>query len=275
MRGHPLVVRGPLGEDGETREAPETMIRVLMIGGGEARFTRLEQAMRPAGYEATYVESGAEGLALARRGGFKLILLDMLLPDMQGTEVCRQLKRAQGTRDSSVIVVTELDTEIDRIVAFELGAVDYVTDPFSVRELLLRLRVALARMGGNDRRAQVSSSVLTLDLEARRAMVHEREVELSPRELDLLAALYARRGVVQSRTELRDAVWGDSAVSLRTVDASVKRLRHKLGQARIAIETVRGIGYRYRELETDSPSNDVEPSSLGAGACSSSRISPG
>lgn len=223
------------------------MISTLVIGGSDVVRRLLGQHLRPEGYNPTFAGSAREGLALAARGAFGLVVLDMLLPDLPGTEVVRQLKQAQHTREVPVVVVTTLDTEIDRIVAFELGAVDYVTEPFSIRELLLRLRVALTdKTAPGEARAPARYGLLVLDFDTRRALVRNDEVALSPREFDLLAVLHARTGGVCSRAQLREAVWGDARVSLRTVDASVKRLRKKLGPARDAVETVRGVGYRLR-----------------------------
>jgi len=224
------------------------MTSVLVIGGSELARRQIAAHLPTEGFEPLFVAEGREGIAMARRGSFAIVLLDWVLPDMPGSEVCRQLKANAVTRQVPVIVVTALNHEIDRIVAFELGAVDYVVDPFSVRELSLRLRVAIdsktppaPTLAPRD-----LDAVLALDVEARRALVRGQEIPLSPRELAALAALLARPGIVLSRTQLRQEVWGAAQVSLRTVDASMKRLRRKLGPARYAIETVRGVGYRFR-----------------------------
>ena len=227
------------------------MTATLVIGGSETARRVFAAQLPPEGFEPTFALTGAEGVALARRGGFGAVLLDWALADMSGSEVCRQLKGNERTRALPVMVVTAVSSEIDRIVAFELGAVDYVTEPFSARELLLRLRVALEAKASAAKSlvpAKVDS-LLALDFEARRALVRDHEIALSPREFDLLAVLQGRPGMVLSRTQLRQAVWGDDPVSLRTIDASVKRLRQKLGAARQSIETVRGVGYRFREVD--------------------------
>ncbi|MGD8860986.1 MAG: response regulator transcription factor [Myxococcales bacterium] len=226
------------------------MVSALVIGGSETARELLEEHMRPEGFDPVFAASGREGLSLAARGGFGLAVVDLVLPDMPGTEVIRQLKQAPYARTLPVVVVTRLDTEIDRIVAFELGAVDYVTEPFSVRELLLRMRVAVSeKASAEEPRRPAPHGVLVLDFEARRALVRDEEVALSPREFELLSALHARGGGVCSREQLRETVWGDEGVSLRTVDASIKRLRKKLGAARFTVETVRGVGYRFRDGE--------------------------
>jgi two-component system phosphate regulon response regulator PhoB len=241
------------------RHAPTTcpryrnrlMAATLVIGGTDQARRLIGTHLPQEGFEPTFVDSGSDGLSLARRGGFAAVLLDWVLSDMPASEVCRQLKAHERTRNVPVVVVTAVDTEIDRIVAFELGAVDYVIEPFSVRELLLRLRVALDGKRGQSSKppAARADTLLMLDFEARRALVRDHEIALSPREFELLAVLQSRPGVVLSRAQLCQSVWGEDGVSLRTVDASVKRLRRKLGPARHAVETVRGVGYRFREVE--------------------------
>lgn len=226
------------------------MTATLVIGGSEGARRILAAQLPPEGFEPTFASTGAEGVTLARRGGFGAVLLDWALSDMPGSEVCRQLKAHDRTRPLPVVVVTAVSSEIDRIVAFELGVVDYITEPFSARELLLRLRVALEAKGGALKPAPARpDALLALDFEARRALVRDHEIALSPREFDLLAVLQGRPGMVLSRTQLRQAVWGEDPVSLRTIDASVKRLRRKLGPARHSVETVRGVGYRFRDVE--------------------------
>jgi two-component system phosphate regulon response regulator PhoB len=227
------------------------MIATLVIGGSELACRTLATHLPLEGFEPQFVASGAEGVMRAKNSSFAVLLLDWQLPDMAGSEVCRQLKLSALTRDLPLIVVTALDAEIDRIVAFELGALDYVIEPFSVRELTLRLRVALegkSPIRPVERRAR-GHELLTLDFQARCALVQGREIALSPREFAVLSALRRQPGLVISRLQLRKTVWGAEAVSLRTVDASMKRLRRKLGSARHTIETVRGVGYRFRALE--------------------------
>jgi two-component system phosphate regulon response regulator PhoB len=176
-----------------------------------------------------------------------VVLLDLMLPDIPGTEVCRQLKGDPRTRHVPVVMLTAKGDEVDRVVGFELGADDYVTKPFSVRELVLRLRAVLRRappVRGADRpRERVGP--IRLDVEGHRAFVDDAEIALTPLEFRLLATLMARLGRVQSREQLLEDVWGMSAdLETRTVDTHVKRLREKLGSGRELLETVRGVGYR-------------------------------
>jgi two-component system phosphate regulon response regulator PhoB len=175
-----------------------------------------------------------------------------MLPDVSGTEICRAIKDDPSTRTLPVVVLSARREEIDRVVGFELGADDYVTKPFSVRELLLRIRAVLRRSESRPSEANlVDFGSLRIDRDAHRAWVEGDEVELTALEFKLLVTLYDRRNRVQSRGSLLDHVWGmDTKISTRTVDAHVKRLREKMGAARDYIETVRGVGYRFAEIPT-------------------------
>ncbi len=209
----------------------------------------LEFNLRQAGYEVLTAAKGRDALRMAREQRPDLVLLDLMLPDVPGTEVCRQLKEDSATRRIPVVMVTARGDEIDRVVGFELGADDYIVKPFSVRELVLRVRAILKRNeGAPPSVGTVEFGALRLDREAHRAWVVEQEIDLTALEFKLLVTLYDRRNRVQSRNSLLDTVWGvDSRISTRTVDAHVKRLREKLGAARDYIETVRGVGYRFAE----------------------------
>jgi two-component system phosphate regulon response regulator PhoB len=179
-----------------------------------------------------------------------------MLPDLPGTDICRAIKDDSVTRRMPVVMLTARGEEIDRVVGFELGADDYVTKPFSVRELMLRIRAVLRRNdGGELPDCMIEFGCLRIDREAHRVWVVEEEIELTALEFRLLITLYERRNRVQSRGALLDSVWGiDTKISTRTVDAHVKRLREKLRDARDYIETVRGVGYRF----ADSPDAVVE-----------------
>jgi two-component system phosphate regulon response regulator PhoB len=199
-----------------------------------------------------------------------LVLLDLMLPDISGLEVCRALKGTERTREVPVVMVTARGEEIDRVVGFELGADDYVVKPFSIRELLLRLRAVLRRgaLPPEDPSAvpaQVHFGGLTIDAGAHRIWVDGAEVALTPLEFKLLCTLYDRRNRVQSRGVLLDDVWGASQENMtRTIDTHVKRLREKLGAVVGAyIETVRGVGYRFvgkpPEAAADQPDSAESP----------------
>ena len=209
----------------------------------------LEYNLRQAGHDVISALRGKEGLRLARERRPDLVLLDLMLPDVPGTDICRALKDDPELRDVPVVMLTAKGEEIDRVVGFELGADDYITKPFSVRELVLRVRAILKRRQSTPPPpATIRFGVLAIDREAHRVWVDSEEVELTALEFKLLVTLYDRKNRVQSRNTLLDSVWGmDTKISTRTVDAHVKRLREKLGNARDYIETVRGVGYRFAE----------------------------
>ena len=179
-----------------------------------------------------------------------LVLLDLMLPDMSGVEVCRRLRASAATRALPVLMLTARTEEHDRVVGFEAGADDYVCKPFSVQELLLRVSAILRRTASTE--AATASDrhqfgCLDLDEGAHRAFVAGGEVHLTALEFRLLVTLLTRRGRAQSRDRLLADVWGEDVhVTRRTVDTHVKRLREKLGAAGGYIQTVRGVGYRFR-----------------------------
>jgi two-component system, OmpR family, phosphate regulon response regulator PhoB len=208
------------------------------------------------GHEVLLAERGATGLALAREQRPDLVLLDLMLPDLSGLEICRHLKSDPGLRAIPVVMLTARSEEIDRVVGFELGADDYVVKPFSVRELVLRIAAVLRRARATPVTAESQGEIrfgrLRVDRGAHRAWVDSQEVVLTPLEMHLLCTLYERRGRVQSRGTLLDDVWdANPENNTRTVDTHVKRLREKLGPAGVYVETVRGVGYRFADKATD------------------------
>ena len=208
----------------------------------------LEYNLEREGYRTRSAMTGVEALAQAHREPVPdLVLLDLMLPDMTGTEVCRQLRAAEDTRDVSVIMCTAKGEEIDRVVGFEVGADDYVTKPYSVRELMLRVRAVLRRASPPPEESkEIVFGVLRIDVPAHRAWVADEEIRLTALEFRLLTTFHARRGRVQTRERLLTDVWGYQAeITTRTVDTHVKRLREKLAAAGQYIETVRGVGYRF------------------------------
>ena len=223
------------------------MAKLLVIEDEPDVRNVMEYNLALAGHEVIIAADGRQGLRLARELKPDLVLLDLMLPDLSGTEVCRALKDDQELRGTPVLVVSALGEEIDRVVGFEIGADDYVTKPFSVRELVLRVRAILRRRTNPDASGgTIEFGRLRIDREAHRVWVGPEEVSLTALEFKLLVTMYERRDRVQSRGSLLDQVWGiESRISTRTVDAHVKRLREKLGAARDYIETVRGIGYRF------------------------------
>jgi two-component system phosphate regulon response regulator PhoB len=220
---------------------------VLLVDDERDLLSLLDFNLRAAGFETLLATTGEQALSQLRRRVPDVVLLDVMLPDVTGTEICRQIKGDARTRHVPVVMLTAKGEEVDRVVGFELGADDYVTKPFSVRELVLRLKAVLRRAGGGrpSERPPPEVGPIRVDVDAHRSYVDGAEVQLTPLEFKLLTTMMARLGRVQSREQLLEDVWDMSAeVETRTVDTHVKRLREKLGSGRDLLETVRGIGYR-------------------------------
>jgi two-component system phosphate regulon response regulator PhoB len=225
------------------------MARILVIEDEKDIQDILEYNLRQAGHKVSLATTGQDGLKLAREKKPDLVLLDLMLPDMSGTEVCKALKQDTVTRDVQVLILTAKGEEIDRVVGFEIGADDYVVKPFSVRELVLRIQAILRRASGEfEPQPVIEFGKLKVDREAHRVWVEGREIDLTALEFRLLVTLHDRKNRVQSRDALLQDVWGIEAdITTRTVDTHVKRLREKLGLAGDYIETVRGVGYRFAD----------------------------
>jgi two-component system phosphate regulon response regulator PhoB len=227
----------------------------VLIVDDETDLARLvEVNLRAAGIDTSTAPDGETALRLLGQRPPDLVLLDLMLPGLSGTEVCRQIKRNPKTRAVPVIMLTAKGEELDRVVGFELGADDYVTKPFSVRELVLRCQAVLRRHAPPEEGAAApvverrSVGSIEIDAGAHRAFVKGDEVALTALEFRLLQHFMERVGRVQTREQLLQDVWQmSSELETRTVDTHVKRLREKLGPARDYIETVRGIGYRMAE----------------------------
>lgn len=208
----------------------------------------LEFNLSKAGHQVRLAASGAEGIRLAQERLPELVLLDLMLPDIGGFDVCRQIKESAKNSEVAVVMLTARGEEVDRVSGFEVGADDYVVKPFSVRELLLRIDAILRRTKRVEtgEMGLVNFGRLKVDRAAHRIWVDGEEIDLTALEFKLLMTLFDRRNRVQSRSELLDVVWGIQAdVTTRTVDTHVKRLREKIKGAREYLETVRGVGYRF------------------------------
>jgi two-component system phosphate regulon response regulator PhoB len=232
---------------------------VLLVEDEADLAATLEYNLQREGYRVRVAPDGRTALAeLAQDPPPDAVLLDLMLPDVSGTEICKHLREQERTRDIPVIMLTAKGAEIDRVVGFELGADDYVVKPFSVRELLLRVRALLRRAERpSGEPNMVAFERLRLDREAHRVWVGEQEVNLTALEFRLLYAFISRRGRVQTRDALLSDVWGIEAdVTTRTVDTHVKRLREKLGDAGSYIETLRGVGYRFRDRPVDEEESE-------------------
>lgn len=223
------------------------MARILIVEDEPDLRQVLEYSFTQADHEVFATGQAREGLQLAKDKDPDLVLLDLMLPDMAGTEVCKLLKRDPATASIPVMMVTAKGEEIDRVVGFELGADDYVVKPFSVRELVLRAAVVLRRKGAPPKAQQCTEfGVLKVDKPAHRVFVDDEETKLTAMEFQLLVTLMENRNRVHTRSMLLDKVWGIEAdITTRTVDTHVKRLREKLGPAGEYIQTVRGVGYRF------------------------------
>ena len=202
--------------------------------------------LRKAGFKTSAAVDGASGLQKARDDRPDFIILDLMLPKMSGLEVCKILKSDTATSAIPILMLTAKAEEIDRIVGLEFGADDYVTKPFSPREVMLRIRAVLRRGEKPDETLRAGS--ISIDPARHQVRVNGKLVHLTSLEFKLLRTLTQRRGRVQDRDRLLNEVWGyESVIDTRTVDTHVRRLREKLGKAGDAIETVRGFGYRLRE----------------------------
>ncbi|MFA5117346.1 MAG: response regulator transcription factor [Candidatus Omnitrophota bacterium] len=202
-----------------------------------------------AGYDPTVVEDGEKALDVLTKQGADLIVLDIMLPKMDGFEVCRAIKQNTKLKDIPVIMLTAKGEEVDRIVGLELGADDYVVKPFSPRELMLRVK-AILRRGKTEGSPKdiIRQGGLSIDIPKHKVTVNTKEIEFTPLEFKLLVTLVERTGRIQSREQLLSDVWDMHAnVFTRTVDTHIKRLREKLGKIGDQIETVRGLGYRFQE----------------------------
>ena len=228
---------------------------VLVIEDEVDLAATIEYNLRSEGYQVRVAHTGRAGLeATLVDPAPEAIILDLMLPDIPGTEVCRRLRENDRTKHAAVIMCTAKGMEIDRVVGFEVGADDYIVKPFSVRELMLRVRAVLRRT----QRAETEPEALRfgrlrVDRDAHRVWIDDGEITLTALEFRLLHTFLSRKGRVQSRDTLLADVWGiEAEVTTRTVDTHVKRLREKLGDAGDYIETLRGVGYRFKDAPDEA-----------------------
>ncbi len=203
------------------------------------------------GFEVFTAPDGEEALSNLKKVLPDVLILDLMLPGLSGLDVCKSIRADDDIRDMSIIMLTAKGEEIDRVIGFELGADDYVTKPFSVRELILRVKVLLKKQ----RESLVENKLVTfgpirIDLDAHELKINDKEIVLTALEFKLLQHLVKRKGRVQTREQLLGDVWGYSAeVTTRTVDTHIKRLREKLGNTSDYIQTIRGVGYRFSNVD--------------------------
>ena len=221
--------------------------RVLVIEDEPDLRSTLQFNLKSENYKVTTVSDGESALAEISKNIPDLILLDLMLPDMSGLEICKKIRGESFSDKVSIIMLTAKGEEVDRVVGFELGADDYVVKPFSVRELMLRVSSILKRSkekASNDEKIVIGD--IEINLASHRVFISGIEVELTAKEFELLKYLTKRNGRIQTRELLLEHVWGyNNSVTTRTVDTHIKRLRSKIGEVGTRIETVRGVGYRF------------------------------
>jgi DNA-binding response OmpR family regulator len=222
--------------------------RILIIEDERDVVDLLAFSLRKAGFTVSTANNGADGLQQARNEKPAFIILDLMLPKMPGLEVCKVLKSDAATRQIPIMMLTAKAEEIDRIVGLEFGADDYVTKPFSPREVVLRIGAIMRRTDTKQEEEHLRVGPIVIDAARHEVSVNGKQVNLTSLEFRLLRTLMQRRGRVQARDRLLNDVWGyESVIDTRTVDTHVRRLRRKLGKAADVIESVRGFGYRLRE----------------------------
>ena len=245
---HPRRQEPGARRQGADAPAPgaDTRRRVLLIEDDADIAEAIAYQLEKAGLAVRSARTGAEGLELARRGA-DLVLLDLNLPDMDGLEVCRLIRRQAATAHVPVIVVSARGDEVDRVLGLEVGADDYVVKPFSLKELAARARAALRRAEGPGPALQAyRDENFEVEFDAYLVRYQGQEVRLTPKEFELFRHLVERAGRVVTRERLLERVWGyETEVETRSIDAHIRRLRLKLGPARKHVETIVGLGYRF------------------------------
>jgi two-component system, OmpR family, phosphate regulon response regulator PhoB len=224
--------------------------RILIVEDERDLARTLEYSLNKEGYDTICAATGKEALDIVCQEPIPdLVLLDLMLPDLSGLEVCRQIRSFKATSHISILILTAKGEEIDRVVGFELGADDYVVKPFSIRELKLRIGAILRRQQsseGNKTTPAITAGLIPLNRTTQSTVVAGEEISLTSLEFRILDSLIANPGQFMSRDDLLKKVWGDkSDVRSRTVDVHVNRLREKLGSTNQLIETRRNVGYRY------------------------------
>ena len=224
-------------------------VKILIIEDEPDIRRNLEYNLGREGFNASSVGTLDKAYKKIKSKKFDLILLDLMLPDGSGLELCKKIKSNSETQATPVVILTAKDDEVDRVVGFELGADDYVTKPFSVRELILRVKAILKRSDTKTKEVvevERQFGDLKIDVDSHEVHVDSKLIELTALEFRLLKELVDKRGRVQSRDQLLSEVWGYNVeVTTRTVDTHIKRLREKLGSMGKYVQTIRGVGYKF------------------------------
>lgn len=221
--------------------------KILVVDDEPDALEVLGFKLKEAGFTPILAKDGKRAIDAARTERPALIVLDLMLPEVDGLEVCKVLRRDPATSLIPIIMLTAKASEMDRVIGLELGADDYVTKPFSPRELVLRIKKLLARVKASDEPvAQLRLGALEIDVPRHEVKLSGTPVTLTATEFKLLEILARRRGRVQTRERLLQDVWGyDNPIDSRTVDTHMRRLREKIGDAASLLETIRGVGYRF------------------------------
>ncbi|MCM8792502.1 MAG: response regulator transcription factor [Candidatus Omnitrophica bacterium] len=228
--------------------------KILIIEDDKNISKLVKYNLEKQGFDCFITPNAEEGLEILNRYPIDLIILDIMLPGMDGFEVCRIIKQDSRFKNIPIIMLTAKGEEIDKVVGLELGADDYIVKPFSPRELILRIKAILRRISSSEEEKKdiLFAGDLTVDISRHKVLLGSKEILLTPMEFKLLVTLMQRRGRVQTRDRLLSDVWDMHAeVYTRTVDTHIKRLRKKLGKAAKMIETVIGLGYRFKEEEDE------------------------
>ena len=224
-------------------------VNILVIEDEPDIRRNLEYNLGREGFNASSVGTLDKAYKKIKSKKFDLILLDLMLPDGSGLDLCKKIKSNSETEATPVVILTAKDDEVDKVVGFELGADDYVTKPFSVRELILRVKAILKRSDTKTKEVvevERQFGDLKIDVDSHEVHVDSQLIELTALEFRLLKELVDKRGRVQSRDQLLSEVWGYNAeVTTRTVDTHIKRLREKLGSMGKYVQTIRGVGYKF------------------------------
>ena len=226
--------------------------KVLVIEDEPDIRKTLEYNLSRQGYKVEGCGSIEEANTFLENPSYSIILLDLMLPDGSGLDLCKQIKSNPETNETPILILTAKDDEVDKVVGFELGADDYVTKPFSVRELILRVKAILKRNTKTSNPSNQTHEInrnfgsLKMNVESHEVFINDEEIILTALEFKLLRQLVERRGRVQTRDQLLTDVWGYSSdITTRTVDTHIKRLREKLGSIGKYVQTIRGVGYKF------------------------------
>ena len=223
--------------------------KILIVEDDADIIEMITYNLRKEGYKTASVLDGEEAIYSVKKQMPDLIILDLMLPGIDGLEVCRNLRGKESTSQIPIIMLTAKSQETDKVVGLELGADDYITKPFSPRELIARIKAVLRRSRPSFHKKRIEIGGLVIDSLKYKVTVFGKNISFTPKEFKLLEFMAQRPGIILSRDKILDNVFGyDSVIYDRTIDTHMKSLRKKLGKARDYIETIRGVGYKFKEL---------------------------